>query len=94
MEGDDSGSLRGYVGREGVRRKPARAWPQSRQKRKGRVEVGGDGDHGDKLDGNGEQWPRPRALGMCGNGSVALLFCQFAAVTCSHIKICNPSVFD
>ena len=72
MEGDDSGSLRGYVGREGVRRKPARAWPQSRQKRKGRVEVGGDGDHGDKLDGKGgEQWPRE--LGMCGNGSVALL---------------------
>jgi len=90
MEGEDGSSVRGYGGREGVRRKPARTWPQSRQKRKGRGEVGGDGDHGDKLDGNGgEQWPRE--LGMCGNGSVALLLCHFAAVTCSHRKICNPT---
>ena len=83
MEGEDGGSVRGYGGREGVRWKPARTWPQSRQKRKGRGEVGGDGDHGDKLDGNGgEQWPRE--LGMCGNGSVALLLCHFAAVTATE----------
>jgi hypothetical protein len=47
MEGGAGGSVRGHGGREGVRRKPARTWPQSRGKRKGRGEVGGDCGHGD-----------------------------------------------
>jgi hypothetical protein len=84
-ERDPGGPLRDHGDRDGVRRKPARTDPESREAWKGRREVGGDGGHGARR-GRGTESRRPSGSGprarVWGNGSG--FFCHFAAVICNH----------